>query len=392
MISRIAPSRQGPSHLLSAMLTVVVLLFCCWGCSGSTPPAGERSLSSGSLQEMAPPPAIQQVRERLASHNPEVRIERPRNGARLPEGRWTLDLSVHDWPVLDAGELGPGPHVVVQIDDDPPLRVTTVENGRAELTLDQLAPGSHRITAYAARPWGESVKGPQASSRVIVHRLAPLPGSQPTPGTAWLVPVSPDSREASGLQPMAEPVLVDWLLWDAPLQHLGADDDQWRLRITVNGDSALVDRQSPLWLTGFQEGDNVVILELLDALGEPLNPPFNGVVRGVRIDRNTASSPWLQGRLSENDLNTMLGLRSIDAPAAAIPIRQSLQAEEEQPAAASPIPADDTAAGGDETTDPLPGIIATPPAQGDDPVDPESKAPTEEIDETVISAASADDL
>lgn len=392
MTSRVAPSRHGPSHLLPAVLAVVVLLFCCWGCRDSTPPAGEHSLSSGSLQEIAPPPAVQQVRKRLASHNPEVRIERPRNGSCLPEGRWTLDLSVRDWPVLDAGELGPGPHVVVQIDDDPPLRVTTVKNGGAELTLDQLAPGSHRITAYAARPWGESVKSPQASSRVIVHRLAPLPGSQPAPGTAWLVPVSPVSREASGLQPMAEPVLIDWLLWDAPLQHLSANDDQWRLRVTVNGDSALVDRQSPLWLTGFQKGDNIVILELLDALGEPLNPPFNGVVRGVRIDRNTASSPWLQGLLSENDLNTMLGLHPIDAPATAIPIRQSLQPEEEQPTEVSPIPADDTAAGGDQTTDPLLPGTAKPPTQGDDPMDPESKAPTEEVYETVISAASADDL
>jgi len=41
-------------------------------------------------------------------------------------------------------------------------------------------------------------------------------------------------------------VLIDWLLLDAPLQNLRGDDARWRLRISVNGDSFLVDRQTPL--------------------------------------------------------------------------------------------------------------------------------------------------
>ena len=47
-----------------------------------------------------------------------------------------------------------------------------------------------------------------------------------------------------GLQ-RQEPVLIDWLLLDAPLQHLRDDDARWRLRVSVNGDSFLVDRQTP---------------------------------------------------------------------------------------------------------------------------------------------------
>lgn len=53
-----------------------------------------------------------------------------------------------------------------------------------------------------------------------------------------------------------EPVLIDWLLIDAPLQPLEGDGSNWRLRVTLNGDSFQVDRQEPLWLTGLRSGSN----------------------------------------------------------------------------------------------------------------------------------------
>ncbi|QEY32208.1 hypothetical protein EVJ50_08195 [Synechococcus sp. RSCCF101] len=385
-MTRRAVQPLPPLHRLLGVVTALVIG--CTGCAG-TPGGTPLGGRGATLQETAPPLAVQQVRERLAVHDPVVRITAPAPDAVLAEGPWTLDLQVQDWPIGDAGPLGPGPHVVVQIDDEAPRRITAVEEGQASLTLDPLSPGSHRITAYAARPWGEAVKSPQASSRLIVHRLAPLPGSQPAPGSAWMVPVSPDQREATGPIGTREPVLVDWLLWDAPLQHLSPGDDQWRLRITLNGDSVLVDRQTPLWLEGFRPGDNVLMLELLAATGEPLNPPFNAVVRGVRVDPRASGGPWLNGPLSERDLALVLGLptdaglESADPEAseeAVAPVGRETKPEPEP----EPSVTDDDAApaepalskAGDEVADP--GIEADPGVEtkpATEPAAPEAMVP-----------------
>ena len=43
---------------------------------------------------------------------------------------------------------------------------------------------------------------------------------------------------------------MDWLIWNAPLQNLREGDGRWRLRISIDGDSFLVDHQDALWLKG----------------------------------------------------------------------------------------------------------------------------------------------
>jgi hypothetical protein len=106
-------------------------------------------------------------------------------------------------------------------------------------------------------------------------------------------------------------VLLDWLLIDAPLQGLRDNDGSWRLRVTVNGDSFLVDQNAPLWLKGWHNGSNSVLLELVDGRGAPLNPPFNTMVREVVIDSSTPPPSWQLGRLEASELAQLLG----EAPA-----------------------------------------------------------------------------
>ncbi len=259
---------------------------------------------SGRLQEVAPPVAVQQLQTALADHNPQVTILAPRDGAILPSGPLTLRLQVRDWPLVDAGALGLGPHVVVQIDDQTPLRVTqsaaTAPNG-LQIDLPALNPGSHRITAYAARPWGEGVKSPGAWDQIRVHRVAANPLAIPQAGTPQLIPVSPGDRAGQ------QPVLLDWLLLDAPLQGLRNNDASWRLRVTVNGDSFLVDQNAPLWLQGWQTGSNSVVLELVDGRGEPLNPPFNTQVSEFVLDATGPGPVWQGGRLGADELAQLLG-------------------------------------------------------------------------------------
>ncbi len=273
------------------------------------------SAPSGKLQELPPPGAVQQFKAELDGRQPRLQIVAPSNGSLLPAGPWPLSLRVEDWPLVDAGDLGLGTHVMLQIDDGAPQPISAATEGRAsgpgqtetvELSLPELTPGSHRISVYAARPWGEAIKRPGAFDQIQVHRVAATPQTQPAPGSPQLIALSPGGPAA------AEPVLIDWLLRDAPLQGLRDGDGRWRLRITINGDSFLVDENSPLWLKGFRPGSNSVVMELLDGLGEPLNPPFNTAVREVVIDPKAPRSPWLQRSLSEGDQQRVLGLAPVD--------------------------------------------------------------------------------
>jgi hypothetical protein len=334
------------------------------------------------LQEVAPPAAVQELAERLAARNPRVEIVAPADDSLLPDGPWTLQLRVSDWPLADAGPLGLGPHLVVQLDQQPPLRISSSTTA-AELTMEPLRPGSHRLTVYAARPWGEAVKSPGAFSQIRLHRVGRNAAELPARGSAQLIAASPD-----GLQ-QDDPVLIDWLLLDAPLQHLRDDDARWRLRVSVNGDSFLVDRQTPLWLKGFRRGSNAVQLELLDGRGDPLNPPFNSLVREVVIGGGNKPG-WRRSTLSAAELASLSGEPTIPAAPTAKPEILKGVAEP-APAEATPSPpireetpaAEPAAAPLERAAMPAPASIETqkPPSPSAKP------AAQEAAGESVASAA-----
>lgn len=126
-----------------------------------------------------------------------------------------------------------------------------------------------------------------------------------------------------------EPVLIDWLLIDAPLQPLDGDGSNWRLRVTLNGDSFQVDRQEPIWLTGLNSGSNPLQLELLDGLGEPLNPPFNSQVQDL-VMRPEAPRPWQTASISAEDLKRLLGERPSAPAGESTPSPQPVEAAEQE--------------------------------------------------------------
>lgn len=327
--------RQSALKAISAVV-LSVLLMVASGCTSGTSARGSRSepspvtssKPSGQLQEVAPPGAVQQVRERLNDLAPQIEVLSPANDSTLPAGPWTLKLKVQDWPLYDDETNGLGPHLVVQLDDQPPRRISSAAEAQG-LSMPELSPGSHRLTVFAARPWGEVVKAPGASQQLRLHRVARNPSQLPASGSPQLIAASPSDLQHN------EPVLIDWLLIDAPLQHLRDDDARWRLRVSVNGDSFLVDRQTPLWLKGLKRGSNAVQLELLDGRGDPLNPPFNSVVREVVIDSSPRPS-WQQASLSAQGLAALSGSpepEPVEPPAAEI---QTKEPEAAPPQAAPP--------------------------------------------------------
>ena len=379
-------------------LVLALLLLVSSGCSRQTPSMASRQsaaaptaapVSQGRLQEVAPPAVTAALSERLADRSPQIEIVAPADDSLLPEGPWTLALNVSDWPLADAGSLGIGPHLVVQLDQQEPLRISSAEEA-ASIAMPELHPGSHRITVYAARPWGEAVKSPGAMRQIRLHRVGRNAAELPARGSAQLIVASPD-----GLQ-QAEPVLVDWLLLDAPLQHLRDDDARWRLRVSVNGDSFLVDRQTPLWLKGFRRGSNAVQLELLDGRGEPLNPPFNSLVREVVIGGGERPS-WQRPSLSARELALLSGERPVEVPATAIQDPEAMNAapaQEPAPVAEAPAPAEPPAAeaqleADDADTDTPPAETATEPPAAPVSADTQAEAPGEPASPPAVDASPA---
>jgi hypothetical protein len=306
----IGGKQRGTWVAVLTALVLGILLMLSGGCQRQAAAPASKSLSAvaptGRLQEVSAPGAVATIKAALANRHPQLQIVSPADGALLAAGPWTLSLKLIDWPLAEDPSLGLGPHLLVQVDDGPGERIADwlqgdASSGRLDLAMAELEPGSHRITVSAALPWGEVLKQPGASAQRLVHRVAANPIRQPAQGSAQLLAVSPD-----GLSP-SEPILIDWLLRDAPLQGLREGDARWRLRVSVNGDSFLVDQNAPLWLRGFKPGSNALLMELLDSLGDPLNPPFNSLVREVVLQAGATRPIWLNERISAADLARLLG-------------------------------------------------------------------------------------
>ncbi len=282
--------------------------------SGSAPNQGKNLPTqnpSGRIREVEPPGAVQQLHQALAKHHPRLSLISPLDGSQLKGGPLNLELKIEDWPLANDRELGLGAHVAIQIDDQAPIRLSEQNGNRVTIELPALSPGSHRFTAYAAYPWGEAVKTPGASLHWSVDQLRPLMGTQPKRDAPWLAVVSP--AELGG----DSPLLLDWLVWNAPLQNLRAGDARWRLRITVNEDSFVVDQQDALWLQGIdnRKGINTVQMELLNGIGESLEPMFNNQLREVPELKNPKPI-WLQSTLNDTELARLLGETKPEDPSA----------------------------------------------------------------------------
>ena len=259
------------------------------------------SAPSGKLQEVAPPGAVQQLRQGLQRHRPSLRLIDPSNNSIVSSDVLELRFEIDDWPLGSDSELGLGPHVILQIDNRPPRRLSESNGNRLVVRIDDLEAGSHRFSAWAAYPWGEAVQAPGASIHGRVHLWQKLQGTQPDRDAPWLVPVSPAGEQ--GLQPL----LVDWLIWNAPLQNLREGDGRWRLRISIDGDSFLVDHQEALWLKGSNgSGSHDIQMELLNGLGEPITPVFNNQL--IHLKAASGAKPgWMRSRLTNSQLARLSG-------------------------------------------------------------------------------------
>lgn len=233
--------------------------------SGSRP-----TLRVGKISEVSPPGVIQLLRQDLDRYQPQVKILTPKPDQVITDNTLAVNFQVRDLPIFQNLKLGLGPHLEVVLDHQP---YTMVYDISQPLVLEDLEPGTHTLRVFASRPWHESFKNEGAYAQVTFHVFTKTNDNYPSVELPLLTYSRPTGSYG------AEPILLDFYLTNAPLHLIAqeqAEDDvaDWRIRCTINGQSFLLDRWQPLYLKGFQPGNNWVQLEYLDQQGRLLQNGF----------------------------------------------------------------------------------------------------------------------
>jgi hypothetical protein len=288
---------------ICSYLLPLLIIWGLVGCGGdrleATPSPNEQlkvSPVASKLLEVATPKIIQELRDRLDRYHPEVTILNPQANQVFNDTAVKVTFQVKDLPIFKNSQLDAGNHLHLVLDNE---QVRSVYDLNEPVVLENLAAGTHTLRVFAVRPWDESFKNEGAFTSTTFHILTKTGDNTPDNNLPLLTYNSP-----SGVYG-AEPIMLDFYLNNAPL-HLVAkqnpDDeiDDWRIRVTVNGESFILDNWLPVYLKGFQKGKNWVQIEYIDENGQNVANTFNNTVRVITYDpkeKNTLA------RLVKNELS-----------------------------------------------------------------------------------------
>ncbi|MHC5596988.1 MAG: hypothetical protein ACYTXC_13775 [Nostoc sp.] len=230
---------------------------------------------SKQFSEVSPPSVIQELRTILEVYQPQVTIVTPQPDEVFQDNKVTASFQVKDLPIFKDPQLQLGPHLHVILDNQPYISVYDLNQ---PLVLPDLSPGTHTLRVFASRPWDESFKNEGAYAQATFHVFTKTDDNNPDAKLPLLTYSNPQGNYG------AEPILLDFYLTNAPLHLLGKDNandefSDWRIRVTINGESFIFDRWQAVYLKGFHPGKNWVKLEFLDNQGNAVKNAFNTTVR-----------------------------------------------------------------------------------------------------------------
>ena len=250
------------------------------------------------IAEVAPPKLIQELGKSFVSKQPQVKILSPENDQILTSTTAEVKIEVQDLPIFKNEELAMGPHLHFFLDDQPYQALYNVDK---PLILEDLKPGTHTLRVFASRPWHESFKNQGAYAQTAFHVFTSTEDNNPSPNQPLLTYSRPQGNYS------AEPIMLDFYLTNAPL-HLVAQENSednisdWRIRVTINGETFLLDTWQPIYLTGFNKGQNWVKLEFIDEQGNVIKNAFNSTVRVINYNPKNKDTlaKLVTGKISAN--------------------------------------------------------------------------------------------
>ena len=177
------------------------------------------------------------------------------------------------------------------------------------IILEDLAPGTHTIRAFASRPWYESFKNEGAYAQVTFSVFTETEDNAPSSSVPLLTYSRPQGSYGT------EPIMLDFYLTNAPLHFVAQsdpDDDivDWRVKATINGESFLIDTWQPIYLKGFEPGENWVQLEFIDEQGQEVSNIFNDTVRVISYQPDGQDT---LSKLTRGELSVDIGRSLVDA-------------------------------------------------------------------------------
>lgn len=359
--------RKFYSKLMGVLSSSLLILYLSLGLGGcrdrvvATEPSSTQAVKpSERIMEVAPPPAIQELRQKLDKYQPQVQILSPRSDQVLTDTTVKVKLQVDDLPIFRNETLGMGPHLHLILDNQPYQAIYDVSQ---PVVLEDLEPGTHTLRVFASRPWHESFKNEGAYAQTTFHLFTKNNKNHPDIALPLLTYSRPKGEYG------AEPIMLDFYLTNAPL-HLVAQEtledsiSDWRVQVTIDGQSFTLDNWQPVYLKGFKRGKNWVQLAFLDEQGQEIDNTFNNTVR--LIDYRPRGQDTLS-KLIRGELSAEAALGIVDPTVEAVPAEEP--AVEELPEAVTTEEPPETV---EETPEELPRAVEEPT---------EEKVPQEEMTE-----------
>ncbi|HAC66177.1 MAG TPA: hypothetical protein DCF68_22245 [Cyanothece sp. UBA12306] len=303
------------SHPIPSLCLSLLILIITWGLIGcsdrleASQPLTEtipEPVITSKLAEVAPPAVIEELSLTLDQYQPQVKIISPKTEQVFSETTVAVQLEVQDYPLFKDSDLGLGPHLHLILDNNPYQAVYSVDE---PVILEDLTPGTHTLRVFASRPWHESFKNDGAYAQTTFHILTKTGDNAPAPNLPLLTYSRPKGKYGE------QPIMLDFYLTNAPL-HLVAQessDDQvtdWRIRATINGESFLIDTWQPIYLNGFEEGNNWVHLEFIDEQGNRVDNAFNNTVRVITYEPNGQDT---LSKIVRGELSSQIARSIVDA-------------------------------------------------------------------------------
>ena len=263
-----------------------LLIFClsclvaCTQVNVTNPLKSDRAIAKNQnkLSESPPPKIIRQLNRQLEKYEPQVKIIAPANNLVSDRTEIAVEIEVTNLPLFKDDRLKLGNHLDLILDNEPARQIYDLEE---PIVLKDLTPGTHSLRVFADRPWGESYKNEGAFAQTTFSIISETNDNITDDSLPLLTYNNPTGTYSS------EPILLDFYLTNAPLHSVAKNDPKltdWRIKATVNGDSFLLENWQPVYLKGFNKGENWIQLELIDEAGNNIANTYNNTVRVINYD------------------------------------------------------------------------------------------------------------
>lgn len=375
------------SLILAFVLVISLLLGSCQSLSASEPPTlvkPSEKVAVGNLKEVAPPRTIQALASNFNQYQPQVEILSPAPDAILKKTTVAVKLQAKDFPFSNDADVALKPHLHLILDNEPYRPIYDLNQA---IALEDLEPGTHTLRVFPVRPWHESYKNEGAYAQVTFHVLTKTDSNNPDPD----LPVLTYSRPKGDYG--AEPILLDYYLTNAPLHIAAATDEtlsDWRIRVTINNESFLLDQWQPIYLEGFQPGENWVKLEFIDDQGNLVANRFNNTVRVINYQPGgqDALSRLMRGEVTMAEAFTLTGVTVPEFLPELGEIGESVETVEDSVVPTTPAITETVEAEEDLNAKSQPEITEPEPTAAPSLVSPmDSEEPTTEVTEEIEEAA-----